>query len=122
MDAFLSLLESVENICRSIGFNSFSAGIVLTSYHRFRNGACTSLEPGRRSLFGTANAFALANSLSLSFDVESLRDMLQSLRQRLIANGDSSHCSGQFEWVDGQLVEALKSGHWLLIDNVNFCR
>ncbi|XP_015771488.1 PREDICTED: midasin-like [Acropora digitifera] len=78
MDAFLSLLESVENICRSIGFNSFSA--------------------------------------------ESLRDMLQSLRQRLIANGDSSHCSGQFEWVDGQLVEALKSGHWLLIDNVNFCR
>ncbi|XP_074625737.1 midasin-like [Acropora palmata] len=77
MDAFLSLLESVENICRSIGFNSFSA--------------------------------------------ESLRDMLQSLRQRLIANGDSSHCSGQFEWVDGQLVEALKSGHWLLIDNVNFC-
>ncbi|KAK2570712.1 Midasin [Acropora cervicornis] len=121
MDAFLSLLESVENICRSIGFNSFSTGIVLTSYHRFRNGTCTSLEPGRRSLFGTANAFAMANSLSLSFDVESLRDMLQSLRQRLIANGDSSHCSGQFEWVDGQLVEALKSGHWLLIDNVNFC-
>ena len=122
MDAFLSLLESVENICRSIGFNSFSAGIVLTSYHRFRNEACTSLEPGRRSLFGTPNAFAMTNSLSLSFGVESLRDMLQSLRQRLIANGDSSHCSGQFEWVDGQLVEALKSGHWLLIDNVNFCR
>ena len=49
-------------------------------------------------------------------------ETLQSLRSKLIANGDSSHCGGQFEWVDGQLVEALKSGYWLLIDNVNFCR
>ncbi|XP_068698835.1 midasin-like [Montipora foliosa] len=60
------------------------------------------------------------NSLT-SFDAETIKDALQSLRRRLIANGDNSHCRGQFEWVDGQLVEALRSGHWLLIDNVNFC-
>ena len=29
---------------------------------------------------------------------------------------------GAFEWVDSELVNALKSGHWLLVDNVNFCR
>ncbi|XP_069109146.1 midasin-like [Argopecten irradians] len=28
---------------------------------------------------------------------------------------------GAFEWVDSVLVQALQSGHWLLIDNVNFC-
>ncbi|TPX38299.1 hypothetical protein SmJEL517_g00093 [Synchytrium microbalum] len=29
--------------------------------------------------------------------------------------------SGRFEWVDGALVRAVQNGHWLLIDNVNFC-
>jgi len=52
---------------------------------------------------------------------DNILEMLQSLRCKLKANGNSSHCGGQFEWVDGQLVEALKSGYWLLIDNVNFC-
>lgn len=29
---------------------------------------------------------------------------------------------GTFEWVDSMLVRALKSGDWLLMDNVNFCK
>ena len=29
--------------------------------------------------------------------------------------------SGQFEWVDGVLVDALENGHWLLIDRANLC-
>ncbi|XP_075410883.1 midasin isoform X2 [Tenrec ecaudatus] len=33
----------------------------------------------------------------------------------------SGHSHGTFEWVDSVLVRALKSGHWLLMDNVNFC-
>ncbi|XP_072854872.2 midasin isoform X1 [Pogona vitticeps] len=28
---------------------------------------------------------------------------------------------GTFEWVDGMLIQALQSGDWLLMDNVNFC-
>ena len=28
---------------------------------------------------------------------------------------------GSFEWVDGMLIQALEQGHWILIDNVNFC-
>ncbi|PJE78217.1 hypothetical protein CI610_02851 [invertebrate metagenome] len=27
-----------------------------------------------------------------------------------------------FKWADSVLVQALQAGHWLLIDNVNFCR
>lgn len=57
-----------------------------------------------------------------SLATDTILEMLRSLRCKLAASGDSSHCGGQFEWVDGQLVEALKSGYWLLIDNVNFCR
>ncbi|XP_060128572.1 midasin isoform X2 [Zootoca vivipara] len=33
----------------------------------------------------------------------------------------SSSTHGTFEWVDGMLVQALQSGEWLLMDNVNFC-
>ncbi|GFQ86921.1 midasin [Trichonephila clavata] len=28
---------------------------------------------------------------------------------------------GQFEWIDSVLVTAVAEGHWLLIDNANFC-
>lgn len=43
----------------------------------------------------------------------------QELEQQLNNNSSSV---GQFEWVDGVLVDSLKEGHWLLIQNVNFCR
>lgn len=28
---------------------------------------------------------------------------------------------GCFEWIDGLLLQALETGSWILIDNVNFC-
>jgi midasin len=34
----------------------------------------------------------------------------------------SGHSHGTFEWVDSMLVQALKCGDWLLMDNVNFCK
>ncbi|XP_074846986.1 midasin isoform X2 [Carettochelys insculpta] len=41
-------------------------------------------------------------------------------RLQLVRSVDgNSH--GTFEWVDGMLVQALRSGDWLLMDNVNFC-
>ena len=41
-----------------------------------------------------------------------------------IGTGDSAGGSsggGSFEWVDGVVVTALKTGAWLLVDNVNLC-
>ncbi|XP_061423759.1 LOW QUALITY PROTEIN: midasin [Lethenteron reissneri] len=35
--------------------------------------------------------------------------------------GEVGGGGGAFEWVDGVLVEALRAGDWLLMDNVNFC-
>ncbi|KAH8085408.1 midasin [Cristinia sonorae] len=31
------------------------------------------------------------------------------------------HSSGRFEWVDGPLVNAVRNGHWVLLDGANLC-
>ncbi|CAH0474881.1 unnamed protein product [Peronospora belbahrii] len=33
----------------------------------------------------------------------------------------SSSIASCFEWVDGALIQAMEKGHWVLLDNVNFC-
>ncbi|XP_054578497.1 midasin [Eptesicus fuscus] len=38
-----------------------------------------------------------------------------------LVQSSSGGSHGTFEWVDSMLVRALKSGDWLLMDNVNFC-
>ena len=43
------------------------------------------------------------------------------LQQELRAELATSRNVGQFEWIDGPLVKALKEGHWLLLDNANLC-
>ncbi|XP_028395044.1 midasin-like isoform X2 [Dendronephthya gigantea] len=55
------------------------------------------------------------------YDFEQLKVLVTRLHKELVQSNGNSHVSGQFEWVDGQLVKALKNGHLLLIDNVNFC-
>ncbi|XP_054255246.1 midasin [Indicator indicator] len=37
------------------------------------------------------------------------------------AQAADHNSNGTFEWVDGMLIQALQSGDWLLMDNVNFC-
>ncbi|KAG8524470.1 Midasin, partial [Galemys pyrenaicus] len=49
-----------------------------------------------------------------------LVDEFRSFGVKLLQSA-SGHTHGTFEWVDSMLVRALKSGDWLLMDNVNFC-
>ena len=64
----------------------------------------------------------IKNLVGFQFFSEKLKDLLKELHAQLIQSKGNPHVSGQFQWMDGQLVKALKNGHWLLIDNVNFCR
>ena len=41
--------------------------------------------------------------------------------QNMIYALDASPGASQFEWVDGPLIKAMKSGHWLLMDGANLC-
>eukprot|EP00794_Sanderia_malayensis_P000583 gene583-1243_t len=52
---------------------------------------------------------------------EELKETFAALKNRFIEEQRSLHAKGQFEWVDGVLVESLKEGNWLLIENVNLC-
>src|SRR6267142_1015405 len=43
------------------------------------------------------------------------------VQEALRAELATSRRAGQFEWIDGPLIRALKEGHWLLLDNANLC-
>ncbi|KDR82591.1 hypothetical protein GALMADRAFT_206424 [Galerina marginata CBS 339.88] len=52
-----------------------------------------------------------------SASVTNYQDIHASLKE--LASSTSS--IGQFEWVDGPLIKAMKSGHWVLLDGANLC-
>ncbi|XP_059970578.1 midasin isoform X2 [Mesoplodon densirostris] len=49
-----------------------------------------------------------------------LVEEFRSFGVKLMQSASGRSC-GTFEWVDSMLVRALKTGDWLLMDNVNFC-
>ncbi|XP_038059526.1 midasin-like [Patiria miniata] len=64
-----------------------------------------------------------ASETDINEKVGHVTNMAAQLRTRLEKEGRTIQQGGggKFEWVDGLLVQALKNGDWLLIDNVNFC-
>jgi MoxR-like ATPase len=65
----------------------------------------------------------LVEQLAAHDDVGDARAKLALARELDGAGADaaSGKAVGRFEWIDGVLIEALETGAWLLIDNVNFC-
>ncbi|TFK52493.1 P-loop containing nucleoside triphosphate hydrolase protein [Heliocybe sulcata] len=73
-----------------------------------------------------ALASALQSSRSLLEAVRNIGD--QELSREASFLGDAvddflgaGHTNGRFIWVDGPLVQAMKSGQWLLLDGANLC-
>ncbi|XP_018427598.1 PREDICTED: midasin [Nanorana parkeri] len=64
-------------------------------------------------LNGKLNSFSKA-------EFAAILDHLHHFKDELL-NSVEGQSTGTFEWVDGMLVQALQSGDWLLMDNVNFC-
>lgn len=82
----------------------------------------------RTKLSSLRGVIDLAASVVLSHKLHSLQPECTEQQvsiervQRQLEENQSLNCGGQFVWTDSILVKCLRDGHWLLIDNVNFCR
>ncbi|XP_035663677.1 midasin-like [Branchiostoma floridae] len=54
-------------------------------------------------------------------DLAVLQAELQELKVKFEKLSSGTDSKGTFEWIDSILVQALQTGGWLLVDNVNFC-
>jgi midasin len=108
-------LRLAENVSRTSGGSKSST---LPNLCRLR--AAVAIPPPIETL-----SDLLQTTLSTLEGLEDLGDdsfqERNELQERLHSEMASSNVAGQFEWIDGPLVRALKEGHWLLLDNANLC-
>ncbi|CBH08836.1 hypothetical protein, conserved [Trypanosoma brucei gambiense DAL972] len=72
---------------------------------------------GAGKTFCIRAAAALAGARLLTFSMNASCDTVDLLGGFDQVEGKQ----GQFEWSDSLILEAMQSGHWLVLDNVNYC-
>ncbi|KAM4522940.1 midasin [Odontesthes bonariensis] len=138
MRPWQQVLESVDYIVAMVirrGLMSLDVGIQDTEFLLQTWGLfCQWLkEEGLERTGGTVTSEALNKleviivllqklniKLKVFTDMSKLQMDFMLLKERL-AQLEDGWTNGGFEWLDGMLVQALQSGDWLLMDNVNFC-
>ncbi|EDV22987.1 uncharacterized protein TRIADDRAFT_27999, partial [Trichoplax adhaerens] len=68
----------------------------------------------------------IIDNITKSFEVFSFNDDLQKIPREIqkvkkMYQQHANKLGGQFEWIESIVVEAMKNGYWLLIDNASFC-
>ncbi|XP_042318311.1 midasin isoform X2 [Sceloporus undulatus] len=134
-----SLLEKVENVVSTLLRDSLlltaicpeDAEVVLRAWSSFvLNFKPKSLGEGNQTitmelvnkLEGVLVLVQRLNTKISSYSKPEFSRLVEEFRHfKLQVQVMSSNNHGTFEWVDGMLVQALQSGDWLLMDNVNFC-
>uniref|UniRef100_A0A8D0DW25 Midasin n=1 Tax=Salvator merianae TaxID=96440 RepID=A0A8D0DW25_SALMN len=135
-----SLLEKVENFVTTLLRDSLlltaicpdDAEVVLRAWSNFiLNFKPKSLGEGNRNitldlvnkLEGVLALIQRLNNKISSYSKPDFSRLVEEFRhfKLQVAQFTNSNSHGTFEWVDGMLVQALQSGDWLLMDNVNFC-
>ncbi|XP_061225770.1 midasin isoform X4 [Neopsephotus bourkii] len=134
------LLEKVENTVNTLVRDSLllteicadDAELVLRAWSTFiLNYKPKSLGEGGRSvtaelvskLEGILVLTQRLNNKINSYSKAEFAHLVEEFRRFKLQQAQAADCNshGTFEWVDGMLVQALQSGDWLLMDNVNFC-
>ncbi|XP_066468783.1 midasin [Tiliqua scincoides] len=134
-----NLLEKVENVVSTLLRDSLlltaicpdEAEVVLRAWSSFINFKTKSLGEGNKEVIaevvnkleGVLLLVQRVNHKISSYSKSEFSRLIEEFQhfklQVLQFLNSNSH--GTFEWVDGMLVQALQSGDWLLMDNVNFC-
>ncbi|XP_072912476.1 midasin [Hemitrygon akajei] len=125
------VLAVTKNVLLSL--DSFHDGSnLLKLWNSFLNSHSQSLDKDHRSGISSEAVNKLENLLTVlhqcnnklnTFSSSEFEELIAEFQQfnhlhSQFLNGEKR---GTFEWVDGMLVQALISGDWLLLDNVNFC-
>ncbi|XP_053447165.1 midasin isoform X2 [Nycticebus coucang] len=131
------LLEKVEGVVRtllrdSLLVNADDAEVVLRAWSHFLL-TCKPKCLGEGGKGVTAEIVSKMEALLLlmqrlnnkinSYSKAEFAKLVEEFRSFgvKLTQSASGRNHGTFEWVDSVLVQALKSGEWLLMDNVNFC-
>lgn len=67
-----------------------------------------------------AELLSLLSPFSDRHNLKGLRAEFDHL-SKMVKNSACTSNAAQFEWVDGTLLQAMKCGDWVLLENVNFC-
>ena len=97
-----------------------SAGLLFWQSAESSRSFCSFPAAEEGSRCSRCKLLLIINTL-LTDQLATFSHQLAKLTNQLQRDKSTNH-GGRFEWVDSLLVHALQAGHWLLIDNANFCR
>ncbi|GBM39504.1 Midasin [Araneus ventricosus] len=92
---------------------------ILTHAHLLSNKGNSSIQTRTGRLLDLIDALFELNIPKAKTVLTNCSNILNDLCNKI--NKDSTSTGGQFEWVDSILIDAAIRGHWLLIDDANFC-
>nr|CCA19393.1 hypothetical protein CaO19.12161 [Albugo laibachii Nc14] len=82
--------------------------------------ASSQTESSTQQMHQIAELLDLLSPFNDRVNLQALRSEYSQLSQMLKNNAGASN-AGQFEWLDGTLLQAIECGDWVLLENVNFC-
>ena len=105
-------LEAVIHQRRSVEAEK-AARLTAVSFTQEQHAALATLLQLLASLV-SSHAIALPAHLKPSF-------LLAHLDRLIALSSSPAAILGTFQWLDGSLLHALEHGHWLLMENINYC-
>ncbi|EPQ54551.1 P-loop containing nucleoside triphosphate hydrolase protein, partial [Gloeophyllum trabeum ATCC 11539] len=112
-DRLLQLVSSVLRTAR--GAATLTDGSLHSSIESLRR--ASSLQSLTTALRSVAEVLDVVVDLGL----DKISQEASTARKAMDDFFRAERRSGRFVWVDGPLVQAMKSGHWVLLDGANLC-
>jgi midasin len=133
----LELLGSFEQAERFREMDRIAADVASLLEDLIRHQLVSPLVTDSHLALSTINQLRIDISITTNFDIVATSDIIKNAlhiaiggefntrAQELLSKVDiatsTTQQSARFEWIDGPLVQAMKKGEWLLIEDANLC-